>query len=194
MNDAPRRVRRAARILLLDEHDHLLLIRFAPPTRRAFWCGVGGECDPGEDFHAAAVRELFEETGLRVESCGPEIARRTDDFITLEGEPVTSDERAVMLVGGDAAIGGAALEPYALAVLAPGAALSLTSEGGGRVMLLGGEAFTTQRHVWWNFVSSSCERIREAKRDWDEGRFPKVPGDEDDFIPLPKVPNTRANL
>ncbi|KUR72815.1 pirin [Novosphingobium fuchskuhlense] len=106
----------------------------------------------------------------------------------------SADERAVMLVGGDAAIGGAALEPYALAVLAPGAALSLTSEGGGRVMLLGGEAFTTQRHVWWNFVSSSCERIREAKRDWDEGRFPKVPGDEDDFIPLPKVPNTRANL
>ena len=106
----------------------------------------------------------------------------------------SADERAVMRVGGDAAIGGAALEPYALAVLAPGAALSLTSEGGGRVMLLGGEAFTTQRHVWWNFVSSSCERIREAKRDWDEGRFPKVPGDEDDFIPLPKVPNTRANL
>ncbi|WP_298171278.1 NUDIX domain-containing protein [Novosphingobium sp.] len=93
VSSLPRRVRRAARILLMDEHDRLLLIRFAPPTRRAFWCGVGGECDPGEDFHAAAVRELFEETGLSVESCGPEIAQRTDDFITLEGEPVTSDER-----------------------------------------------------------------------------------------------------
>lgn len=89
----PRRIRRAARILLIDEHERLLLIRFAPPTRRAFWCGVGGECDPDEDFHAAAVRELFEETGLQVETCGPEIAQRTDDFITLEGEPVTSDER-----------------------------------------------------------------------------------------------------
>lgn len=88
-----RRIRRAARILLIDEHERLLLIRFAPPSRRAFWCGVGGECDPDEDFHAAAVRELFEETGLQVESCGPEIARRMDDFITLEGEPVTSDER-----------------------------------------------------------------------------------------------------
>lgn len=93
MSDTPRRVRRAARILLIDELERLLLIRFAPPKRRAFWCGVGGECDPGEDFHAAAVRELFEETGLRVESCGPEIAQRMDDFITLEGEPVTSDER-----------------------------------------------------------------------------------------------------
>ena len=93
VNESARRIRRAARILLIDEHERLLLIRFAPPTRRAFWCGVGGECDPGEDFHAAAVRELFEETGLSVESCGPEVAQRRDDFITLEGEPVTSDER-----------------------------------------------------------------------------------------------------
>ena len=93
VSNGPRRIRRAARILLIDEHERLLLIRFAPPTRRAFWCGVGGECDPHEDFHEAAVRELFEETGLKVESCGPEVAQRTDDFITLEGEPVTSDER-----------------------------------------------------------------------------------------------------
>ena len=106
----------------------------------------------------------------------------------------SADERAVMLVGGDAAIGGAALEPYALAVLAPGAALTLTSHHGGRVMLLGGEAFTSRRYAWWNFVSSSRERITQAKHDWDAGRFPKVPGDEDEFIPLPKVPNTRANL
>jgi 8-oxo-dGTP pyrophosphatase MutT (NUDIX family) len=88
-----RRIRRAARILLMDEQDRLLLIRFAPPDRRAFWCGVGGECDPGEDFDAAAVRELCEETGLRVASCGLEVACRAEDFVTLEGEPVTSDER-----------------------------------------------------------------------------------------------------
>ena len=106
----------------------------------------------------------------------------------------SADERAVMLVGGDASIGSAALEPYALAVLAPGAGLTLTSREGGRVMLLGGEAFTSKRHVWWNFVSSSRERIMQAKHDWDAGRFPKVPGDEDEFIPLPTVPNTRANL
>lgn len=105
-----------------------------------------------------------------------------------------ADERAVMLVGGEASVDGVPLELYSLAVLAPGATLKLSSEGGGRVMLLGGEAFTSQRHVWWNFVSSSRERINQAKHDWDEGRFPKVPGDEDEFIPLPKVPNTRANL
>ena len=106
---------------------------------------------------------------------------------------VSADERAVMLVGGEASVDGATLDLYSLAVLAPGAAMKLTSAGGGRVMLLGGEAFTSKRHVWWNFVSSSRERITQAKQDWDEGRFPKVPGDEDEFIPLPKVPNTIAN-
>lgn len=106
----------------------------------------------------------------------------------------SADERAVMLVGGEASVDGAQLELYTLAVLAPGVTMTLSSESGGRVMLLGGEAFTTPRHVWWNFVSSSRDRITQAKHDWDEGRFPKVPGDEEEFIPLPKVPNTRANL
>lgn len=93
MTGASRRIRRAARILLMDEAGRLMLFRFAPVDRSPFWCGVGGECDPGEDFHAAAVRELFEETGLAVPHCGPEVARRADDYLTLEGEPITSDER-----------------------------------------------------------------------------------------------------
>lgn len=112
---------------------------------------------------------------------------------TIPVDP-SADERAVMLVGGEARADGVPLELYTLAVLAPGVTMTLSSESGGRVMLLGGEAFTTPRHVWWNFVSSSRERITQAKHDWDEGRFPKVPGDEEEFIPLPKVPNTRANL
>lgn len=87
-----RRIRRAARILLTDADDRLLLFRYSPPARRAFWCAPGGECEPGEDFDRAARRELLEETGLDTD-CGPEIARRADDFVTLEGEPVTSDER-----------------------------------------------------------------------------------------------------
>jgi redox-sensitive bicupin YhaK (pirin superfamily) len=75
-------------------------------------------------------------------------------------------------------------------VLAPAASARLTSEGGGRVMLLGGEAFATRRHVWWNFVHSSRERIAEARDDWKAGRFPLVPGDEEEFIPIPEVPKT----
>jgi redox-sensitive bicupin YhaK (pirin superfamily) len=101
-----------------------------------------------------------------------------------------ADERAVMLVGGDATLDGVALEPFALAVLAPGAAMRLASGPGARVMLLGGAAFTTPRHVFWNFVSSSRDRINQAKDDWRAGRFPLVPGDSEEFIPLPDQPKT----
>lgn len=97
-----------------------------------------------------------------------------------------ADERAVMLVDGDGALDGVPLEKYLLYVIAPGAKVSLSSLSGGRAMLLGGEAFATERHVWWNFVSSSKERIEQAKADWFEGRFPTVPGDPDEFIPLPE--------
>jgi len=106
--------------------------------------------------------------------------------------PVDSpaDERALMLVGGEARVDGFPLEPYALNLLAPGAKMTLSSETGGKVMLLGGEAFPTRRHVWWNFVSSDRERIEQAKADWREGRFAKVPGDTEEFIPLPERPKT----
>lgn len=87
-----RRIRRSARILLTDGSERLLLFRYAPQNRPPFWCAPGGECDPGEDFATAARRELFEETGLDTDP-GPEIARRADDYVTLEGEPITSDER-----------------------------------------------------------------------------------------------------
>lgn len=97
-----------------------------------------------------------------------------------------ADERAVMLVGGEAAIDGIALNLYELTVLAPGAALTLGSASGGRVMLLGGESFASPRHIWWNFVSSSTDRIEQAALDWRERRFPTVPGDEEEFIPLPQ--------
>lgn len=109
--------------------------------------------------------------------------------------PVDSvaDERAVMLVGGEASIDGMPLVLYELAVLAPGDAMRLASERGGRVMLLGGAAIGSPRHVWWNFVSSSRERINQAKDDWQQGRFPTVPGDADEFIPIPQVPLTNSD-
>lgn len=105
----------------------------------------------------------------------------------------TAEERAVMLVGGEASVDGVALGLYELAVLAPDQAMRLASERGGRVMLLGGAAIGSPRHVWWNFVSSSRERINQAKDDWRQGRFPKVPGDEDEFIPIPQVPLTNSD-
>jgi len=112
-----------------------------------------------------------------------EIQLTPDGALPIEAE---ADERAVMLVGGEASVDGLPLGLYELTVLAPGSPMTLASETGGRVMLLGGEAFRTKRLVWWNFVGSSTERIQQAALDWREGRFPKVPGDEEEFIPLPE--------
>ena len=101
-----------------------------------------------------------------------------------------ADERAVLVTEGDASLDADRLEPFTLYVLAPGQLMTLRAETPSRIMLLGGEAFTTQRHVFWNFVSSSRDRINQAKEDWKARRFPLVPGDEEEFIPLPEVPLT----
>jgi redox-sensitive bicupin YhaK (pirin superfamily) len=101
-----------------------------------------------------------------------------------------ADERAVMLVGGEAELDGAALEAFTLYVLEPGREARLSSGNGGRLMLMGGGAFSTPRHVFWNFVSSSRDRINQAKDDWKAMRFATIPGDDQEFIPLPEVPTT----
>ena len=125
-------------------------------------------------------------TTCHAETIYAEIVLAPGGAIPVDAE---ADERAVMLVGGEASIDGTVLGLYELVLLAPGAAMRLSSASGARVMLLGGEAFTTKRHVWWNFVSSRPERIEQAKADWLEGRFAKVPGDAE-FIPLPDKPKT----
>jgi redox-sensitive bicupin YhaK (pirin superfamily) len=79
---------------------------------------------------------------------------------------------------------------FALTILAPGQPMTVRASRPSRLMLLGGEAFSTPRHVFWNFVSSSRDRIHQAKEDWRAGNFPIVPGDEEEFIPIPDVPNT----
>lgn len=126
-------------------------------------------------------------TTCYAETIYAEIALAPGAAIPIEA---LADERAVMLVGGEGSLDGQALALYELNVLKPGEAMTLRSERGGRVMLLGGEAFATHRYVYWNFVSSSRERIEQAKEDWRAGRFARVPGDEEEFIPLPDRPKT----
>ncbi|TVV70678.1 NUDIX hydrolase [Sphingomonas solaris] len=87
-----RRPRPAARILLVDGRGRVLLFRFTPEDRPVFWVTPGGALDPGEDYPAAARRELREEVGLDMD-CGPEVARKLAEFETVEGEPVIADER-----------------------------------------------------------------------------------------------------
>ena len=71
-----------------------------------------------------------------------------------------------------------------LLVLHPGDAITVEAESQARVMVLGGEPMDGPRHIWWNFVSSSKDRIEQAKADWLAGRFAPVPN-ETEFIPLP---------
>ena len=72
-----------------------------------------------------------------------------------------------------------------MAVFDAGAEVTLQASEASRVMLLGGAPMDGPRHIWWNFVSSSEDRIEQAKADWKEGRFAAVPG-ETEFIPLPE--------
>ncbi|HEY7006508.1 MAG TPA: pirin-like C-terminal cupin domain-containing protein, partial [Sphingomicrobium sp.] len=101
-----------------------------------------------------------------------------------------ADERGVMLVGGEAELDGRPLDVFSLYVLRPGHEARLSSASGARLMLMGGQAFTTRRYVFWNFVSSSRDRINQAKDDWKAMRFALVPGDDEEFIPIPEVPKT----
>ena len=97
--------------------------------------------------------------------------------------PDEHEERAVYLVEGALSLNGAAIRPGQMAVLVPGAVLVETTAAT-RFMLLGGGRFPTPRHLYWNFVASSPERIEEAKRRWKSGGFAPVPN-ETEFIPLP---------
>jgi len=101
-----------------------------------------------------------------------------------------ADERAVYLAEGEASLDGLRLEPQMLYVLAPGAAGTLRSDSGAHVMLCGGAPLDGPRHVWWNFVSSSRDRIRQAREDWKAGAFALPPDDHDEWIPLPEVVKT----
>lgn len=93
-------------------------------------------------------------------------------------------ERGVLVVSGALEIEREHFEPGSMAVIRTGAAVTLNASADAHVLIVGGEP-VGPRHIWWNFVSSSKERIEQAKRDWTEGNFDPVPGD-DEFIPLPE--------
>lgn len=104
--------------------------------------------------------------------------------------PAEYPEQAVYIVEGTLDLGrDGRFGPNQLVVLKPGAVVTLgaTGEAGVRLMLLGGEPMDGPRYLTWNFVSSSADRIEQAKEDWREQRFARVPG-ETEFIPLPELP------
>jgi redox-sensitive bicupin YhaK (pirin superfamily) len=99
--------------------------------------------------------------------------------------PAEHEERAIYLVDGTIEIAGEAFAPGRLLVLCPRAEITVTARSAARLMLLGGAPIDGPRHIWWNFVSSSADRIEQAKADWKAGRFAPVNGDSE-FIPLPE--------
>jgi redox-sensitive bicupin YhaK (pirin superfamily) len=93
-------------------------------------------------------------------------------FLVIEGEVQTSD---VEVHG-----------PGAMLALEPKEEVTLYAEAPARVMLLGGAPLDGTRHIWWNFVSSSKDRIERAKQEWKDGKFGTIAGDDQEFIPLPE--------
>jgi redox-sensitive bicupin YhaK (pirin superfamily) len=159
------------------------------------------ETEPAFAHHPGASLPLIEGDGARVrlisgalwgarsplktftETLYADIALDAGATLTI---PNDHTERALYPVEGVIALEGETYEAGQLLVLKPGTAIALGAFAPARVMLLGGEPMDGPRHIWWNFVSSSAERIEQAKADWKAGRFPKIPGDDVEFIPLPE--------
>jgi len=115
-------------------------------------------------------------------------------YVDLRIEPGKSapfaaqwEERALYILEGEAIIAGDHFADNQLLVFRAGDPITVTAGPMGcHIMLFGGAALGSARHIWWNFVSSSKERIEQAKEEWRTGRFDIVPGDEKEFIPLPE--------
>jgi redox-sensitive bicupin YhaK (pirin superfamily) len=103
--------------------------------------------------------------------------------------PAEHEERALLIIEGEVHIGVEEIEvhgPGAMLALEPGEEVTLYTDAPARVMLLGGAPLDGPRHIWWNFVSSDKERIERAKQEWKDGKFGTIPGDDQEFIPLPE--------
>jgi redox-sensitive bicupin YhaK (pirin superfamily) len=156
---------------------------------------------PAFHHHPAATLPLLDLAGARirllagnaygrtspVETLSPlfyaEVALPAGGDLALPGEHA---ERAAYVVDGAVGVGQERAGPGRMLVFATGAKAVLHALADARIALIGGAPVDGERHIWWNFVSSANARIEEAKRDWKENRFPKVPGDEADSIPLPE--------
>ncbi len=138
----------------------------------------------GARLRVIAGRGYGMESPVRVFADTLNIAIDLDADAEVTLEP-SHPERAVYILDGDAQLDGSDIPRQHLVVLDPGASHRLRAKTPLKAMLLGGEPLDGPRHLWWNFVSSSRERIETAKQDWLDGHFGTVPGD-DEFIPLPE--------
>ena len=126
---------------------------------------------------------------LRAQNASAAVAASARSNTAQQGASVPLDpdheERAIYLVDGEVEIAGDRYEGPRLLIFRPGDRITAKATRPVRMMFLGGDALEGPRHIWWNFVSSSKERIEQAKQDWKTGRFAAVP-QEHEFIPLPE--------
>jgi len=140
---------------------------------------------PGVELDVIAGSAFGASSPVRVLSPTLYVHARLEQDADLELD-AEHEERAVYAVEGELECDGRSFGAGTMVVLRAGVAARLGCKRAARLMIVGGAPLDGERHVYWNFVSSSKERIERAKQDWREGRFPKVPGDEQEFIPLPE--------
>ncbi|HTH98015.1 MAG TPA: pirin family protein [Stellaceae bacterium] len=160
------------------------------------------ETDPGFSHHPAAELPSVEAKGFKARLAAGSAFGLTSPVqvyspqfymhVTAEAGarvplPAEHKERAAYIVEGTVELGGARFEAGRMLVFDPGADVTLTALAPSTLMLLGGEPLGT-RFIEWNFVSSSKERIEQAKADWRAGRMKLPDLDHDEFIPLPEMP------
>lgn len=159
------------------------------------------ECDPAFTHHGVETLPVVEEdSGVSWRLLAGRLAGQAapvpvhsplcyaDIELPSDGSweiPPDYPERAIYVLAGNVQLADQLIWDGRLVVIPEGASTLRAGPEGARVILLGGEPLDGRRHIWWNFVSSSRERIEAAKRDWAEHRFPPVPGD-DERIPLPE--------
>jgi redox-sensitive bicupin YhaK (pirin superfamily) len=158
------------------------------------------EIDPTFQHFGAEVLPIVQDTGFTarviagsafgksasVKMVSPwfyvEVALQAGFSVPLDAD---HEERAIYVVDGEIEIAGDRYEGPRMLIFRPGDRITVTARRDTRMMFLGGDALEGPRYVWWNFVSSSQERIEQAKQDWKSNRFAHVPH-EHEFIPLPE--------
>ncbi|GGA60020.1 pirin family protein [Pelagibacterium lentulum] len=158
------------------------------------------EIDPGFQHFSSRDLPIVTDNGVRARIIAGKAFGKSSSVSTVSdwfyvevtlgagmSAPLDNDyeERAIYLVEGEVEIAGDMFEGPRLLVFRPGDPISVKATKPSRMMFLGGTALEGPRYIWWNFVSSSQERIEQAKEDWKMARFGAVP-DETDFIPLPE--------
>ena len=159
------------------------------------------ETEPAFHHHPAATLPALDLAGARIRVLAGHAYGKTSPVKTLSplfyadvalpagGKlllPGEHAERAAYVVDGAVRVREERAERGRMLVFATGAEVVLNAMTDARIALIGGAPIDGERHIWWNFVSSSNARIEQAKRDWKEDRFPKVPGDAAEAIPLPE--------